>query len=1136
MTHPLADAAERRAALDPQISAWVSASAGSGKTTLLTSRVLRLLLESPQLPGILCLTYTRAAAAEMQNRVHETLAGWASASDDALRDSMDGLFGLQPDKKKVHHARRLFAHVLERPHLVRIMTVHAFCQMVLRRFPLEAGLSPHATLLEGDQEVRFEERLFRRFAHLLKTDAALAAAFESFARRNSGFRARAMLQGVLRTGPLWQDFFTRTPTQDIFASALRTVARVPQEKANDYLARHCVPPEVPEARLRMALAIFRQGSARDQERATILGNWLAADGEARLRLFENYIRAFLTKEGEPYKDVITKSMAAKYPDTAVALQEEAQRLCVVRATFSSLCFIESQLDFYVLAQALFQLFQQEKEAQGALTYDDLVLKTRDLLKKPGVAPWVLYKLDDGIDHLLIDEAQDTSPAQWQVIVALLDDFLSGSSARDTVARTLFVVGDEKQSIYSFQGADRQHYLSLQRRIAQRMEEARRPMAQVPLSLSFRSAPAILDFVDSVFAGDRARQGVMEQPVKHRAQHVGLKGFVELWPTLKGAPVAAPARWQPPVRREDGKPAPVQLAERIASRIKDWLQDGVVLAGKDGEKPLVPGDIMILLQRRSQFLVPIVRALKEAGVPVTGIDRMQLTAQASVQDVLALCRFLLLPQDDLTLAEVLRGPFIRLDEAALFALAHQRPATLWDALQADKNAALVTDYLKALLALVDYRTPLALLHHLLFLPCPADERSGWRALLCRLGPDAADPLEELLAAARLHEEREVPSLQLFLQGLARQEGDLKREMGKEAGQVRILTVHGAKGLEAPIVFIPDLLHNAARAVSRDALFWHETSLPLCADSENPSPLLVEAKAMKRSAQEDENRRLLYVALTRARQGLILCSAEEAKREAGDDDQGVAPLTSWQSYCEKAFTSVPDENGIRHFGDHGVLYKPTEALTLATLPPSVAPAWLNQPVPAEEKPRILNPSQLAMQDELTDPPASQGGGYQRGLMLHRLLQYLPQLSSEKREDAAHRFLIHQAGLSEDVARADVREVLRVLGHPDFAPIFGPGSRAEVPIAGMIGGQRISGQVDRLLVRENDVLVVDFKTNRPPPREVAGVPESYLAQMAAYERLLIAHYPGKTVYCALLWTHIPFLMPLDPARFRAILAKII
>ncbi|WP_342760755.1 double-strand break repair helicase AddA [Azospirillum thermophilum] len=762
-------------------------------------------------------------------------------------------------------------------------------------------------------------------------------------------------------------------------------------------------------------------------------------------------------------------------------------------------------------------------------------------------PWVLFKLDGGLDHILIDEAQDTNPEQWQIVAAIAEEFFAGLDSRpaDGTVRTVFAVGDEKQSIFSFQRADPAEFARMRRHFQSRAEAAERFWAAVELDISFRSTAAVLQAVDAVFTREAARDGVASDTspvIRHRAFRRGHGGLVELWPPVRPAEPAEPEPWAPPLDRESADSPSARLAAVIAHTIHRWIAGGEMLEARG--RPVQPGDVMVLVRRRTGFVTELVRALKDRDVPVAGVDRMVLTEQLAVMDLMALAEFLLLPEDDLTLATVLKGPLIGLTEDQLFQLAHGRRGTLWRSLvaRAEEEDAFrpARRYLGALLARTDFSAPYELFAALLNTPCPADDRSGRRAILRRLGPDAQDPLDEFLAVCLAFEKTEPPSLQNFLAWLAASDAEIKRELEQGGGTVRIMTVHGSKGLQAPIVFLPDTLSSPTQS---PPVLWPDEGceVPLFAPRRGQEDALcAEARVRANRRRDQEYRRLLYVALTRAEDRLYVCGWQGRK----DPAEGC-----WYRLVEEAMREV----GVPHAydfsglcpdgwaGDGWRLYEPQTAVVpradaedAASAPDHAMPPWLADPAPMEPEPsRPLTPSRPDADEPAVRSPLGSDNGlkYKRGLLVHRMLQSLPDLPDAERDAACRRFLARPAhDLPPDQQEELAAETLAVLRHPDFAHLFGPNSRAEVPVVGVVGDRALSGQIDRLAMVGDTVWVVDYKTNRPPPRILSEVPTLYRRQMAAYRAALTRIYPGKTVRCVLLWTDGPFLMELPAELLEA------
>lgn len=1127
------DAVQRRAS-DPDASVWVGASAGSGKTTILTDRVMRLLLQDVPPQKILGLTFTRAAAAEMAIRITEGLSHWATCSDDELRAELDKLQGRAPEPRQLIEARRLFARLLSCPGGMRIRTIHAFCQEILRRFPLEANLPPHFTVIEEEDARVLQEDVG---AGLLQDAAdagsALGRALQLLVRDFGEHGFKLAMREILAERAKLQTALEKAGSLDKLIAQMRhAFALAPEDSEESFRRLAVLDGALPRADIMAAAAALTEGLQKNQEIGRKLQEWLALPAAMRAARFDDYCDCYLTDKGELRRKIADKKTLAQLPDAEKILQKEAARLLGIKERLAAASMAEATGAVLTLGVELIRRYDMRKEMQAQLDYDDLILRTDALLSREGIAPWVLYKLDGGIDHILVDEAQDTSRAQWRIIAALADEFFAGLGSRADVPRSLFVVGDEKQSIFSFQHADPEAFVSMRTHFEKRIIEAEKPYREVPLRISFRSAPAILKAIDKVFADPRAADGVAEGPVAHypaalRKNAPPKIGRVEVWPLLP--PIEkdkANEHWQLPLGYETERDPQAELAQKIAKCIADWLARGERHAGS-GE-PIRPGDIMILLRRRGRFADLMVRALKEGHLPVTGVDRMCLVKQLPVMDLLALIQFALLPEDDLNLATVLRGPMLGLSEEQLMGLALGREGSLWQSLKekaGDFGLDSVLDYLSHWLGQADLLTPFEMLAHILNSPCPASDVSGRKALWARLGPDALDPVDELLNEAQNFSHRHTPSLQAFLHWLLASEAEIKRELDRTGGQVRIMTVHAAKGLEAPIVFLPDAA-SIPRAQDVPKFLWDKSGAPIYMPCKPKGGIALNVWEEARRKQMQEYRRLLYVALTRAAGRLYIGGWENTRNENGEE--------SWYALIERNLRELHEPLSIKNEEPSPVIAF-ADADPLSPLPslkkklsPEVQnvgkerplPAWAFRPAPPEpQAPQTIAPSQLAPLESSTATPDQL---FSRGRIIHRLLQSLPDLEDKKREQAALHFLANpQHHLSSEQQRKIAGEVLGILRHPGFAPLFAPGSRAEVPLTGHMGGVPIAGQVDRLCLYGDEVWIIDYKSNRPPPVHDKDVPLAYRQQLKAYSAVLAEIYPGKTIRCFLLWTYGPRLM---------------
>jgi ATP-dependent helicase/nuclease subunit A len=1136
--HSADPGARPRLAYEHDASVWVAASAGSGKTTVLTNRVLTLLLRGSSPARILCLTFTKAAAAEMANRINERLSRWTVLADGALAQELHELTGALPDRDQLDAARRLFVRVLDAPGGMTIATIHAFCQSLLRRFPLEAGVPPHFELMDERSSGEALEAAREAVLNRARSggEPALAAALAevvlhaheaSFTELlNQLALERARLGAVLAQG------------FESFAAALRRDLRLGKDDTPDGIIADACAVGADEAGLRSAAdAMISGAGVRERQRGDIIARWLANPVD-RASWFDDYCGAFFTQEGDRFKVIVTKSLAESRPDVAQTLAAETDRLQHVRERLCAAEIFVASAALVRLAAAMLADYERYKATRALLDYDDLVLKARDLLRRPGIAPWVLFKLDGGLDHILIDEAQDTNPEQWEIVKLIAEEFFAGQGARDG-ARTVFAVGDAKQSIYSFQRADPAKFVEMRAHFEAAVTAGRAAWRVIPLDISFRSVAAVLQAVDAVFAQARARDGVAldGMVIRHEAFRRGAAGCVELWPPVEPRVAPAPKPWSLPVVQYPASEPRAQLALAIAATIARWIATGERLEARD--RPICAGDVMVLVRRRGPFVAELVRALKQADVPVAGVDRMLLTEQLAVEDMMALGQFLLLPADDITLATVLKGPLFHFAEEILFDLAWGRRGTLWAELlrRSDERPdfARAASELGALLARADFVPPYELFAEVL------GARHGRKAVLGRLGPEARDPLDEFLAAALAYERAHGVSLQGFLHWLAIGATEIKRDLEQSGrDEVRVLTVHGAKGLEAPIVFLPDTLQAPQQV---PLMLWSERGLPLWLVERTALPVPASAALQAaRLRRDQEYRRLLYVAMTRASDRLYVCGWQTKRAAPSGNWHALVAAGMTAAGAEKfAFDLAPLLGGDGWAGEGMRLTtpqtaKPNVGERAANTPAGAAvlPEWSwRAPPPEPAPPKPLAPSQPQAPEPASRSPLGedQGAAFLRGRLIHRLLQSLPNLDPGKRAAVARRFLARPVhGLAAEAQEAVLHETMAVLEHPEFAPLFGPDSAPEVPVVGLVNGRALSGQIDRLVVAGDSVLIVDYKTMRPVPASEAEIPAVYLDQLAAYRAAVEAVYPGKTVRCALLWTDGPNLMPIDGQRLSS------
>ena len=1109
---------EQAEATRPDANVWVGASAGTGKTFVLTARVLRLLLEGTAPERILCLTFTKAAAGEMTARVLKALGEWIGLSDKKLSVAIQRRTGAKPDKPMLARARRLFAEVLETPGGLKIQTIHAFCQSLLGRFPVEAQLEPGFQVM--DERSAAEALASAREAALapetgLKDAAARIATRiteQGFGELMAGLAADRGLLRRLIAGHGGSASLIRATGQALGLSDGAT-----RESVLDAALADAAMDIDGLKRLTNALAT---GTAAEQERGAAIAD-LLAELENRAALLAAYQAVFLTQKNAPKKTVATRKTIDANPGLDMVIEAEQARLIMLAEQLRCVEAAENTAALLGLGGAILQHYDHAKTQAGRVDYDDLIAGAGALLAAPGLAAWVLYKLDGGIDHILVDEAQDTNPDQWRVIDAIAEEFFAGVGAREAT-RTVFAVGDRKQSIYRFQGADPDAFGAARSKTLGRATASGGAFRDVPLNLSFRSGPAVLGFVDHLFAEEATRVGLEEAAaeIRHTARRLGQAGLVELWPLEPAQRSALPEDWQAPVAQERGQSAETRLAERIAHRIGRMIDEEERLESRD--RPIRPGDILVLVRRRQglSLIDDLVRELKQRRIPVAGTDRLTLMDQLPVMDLMALGEFALLPEDDLTLATVLKSPLVGLTEAELFDLAYGRgDETLWRTLICRRTEqdefADAYEFLAQVLSRADYVTPYA------FFAWVLTDRGGQCRLAARLGSEIQDPLDEFLNLALDYEAGHTPSLQGFLHWFAAGDSEIKRDLEQGADQVRIMTIHGAKGLEAPIVFLPD---TTALPQDRAALVRlpRPDGPPLIAwagGRANETGAMADARAARRAEDMAEYRRLLYVALTRAADRLYIAGWEGAREPSNE---------CWYALIERAFDTLPEAKTVTD-GTDGELRrytrkqerkpereKPPTRLETGDAP---LPDWATRtPEPEPTPPRPLAPSRSAEADPPTLGPVDdqRRTALRRGTLIHRLLELLPDIPAGERRTAARDFLSRPAWrLATDEQAETEEQILAVLDDARFARLFGPESRAEVDVAGVVDGRVVAGRIDRLVVTDHEVLIVDFKTDRLAPDGPEEIPRAYANQMAAYRRLIAGVYPDKAVRAMLLWT---------------------
>jgi ATP-dependent helicase/nuclease subunit A len=1122
-------------ASDPAVSAWVAANAGSGKTHVLAQRVIRLLLDGVDPARILCITFTKAAAANMANRVFDELRRWTAHDDTQLDAAIRRISNVTPDITRRALARRLFAMALETPGGLKVQTIHAFCMRLLHQFPFEANVAARFEVLDETSESQLlsESTLGILLDAALSPQQPLGRALATAIATVADQTFKDVVSEAIRKRDLVRAWIDRSGSiESAIAGLCGTLGIAAGDTIEGIENEITDGPHLPLSQWAAIAQTLAQSSKSDQEQAR---RFIAALGAAGAQRADSYLQVFLTGKLEPRARLISKALESDQPALAERLSRERTRILALAEQRKAIACRDRTRALVTIADAVISRYQAAKNRRGLLDYDDLIDKTLALLSEERAA-WVHYKLDQGIDHVLVDEAQDTSPKQWEIIRRLTAEFFAGAGAR-VVERTLFAVGDEKQSIFSFQGAAPRKFDAMRRQFARLCRAIDQDLLYVPFRHSFRSGPNVLAAVDKVFERPEAFSGLSADNLKtvHESLPDAAPGMVEIWETTKPEEKRELEAWDAPFDELTETSPQARLATKIARNVRRWIRQGARA-----------GDVLVLVRQRGPLFEAVIRALKDAHVPVAGADRLVLTEHIAVMDLMVLADALLLPGDDLALATVLKSPLFGLDDADLYEIAWERKRSLRAALRAKAN---VEPRFAAAAAKLDRYAEWARHTPFMFYARVLGAEGGRKRFLARLGHEADDALDEFLNLALDYERRQTPSLQGFVAWLRTAQTDVKRDMEITRNEVRVMTVHGAKGLEAPIVILADTAVPPAGPPQRQprllTLTGEGASASHCgfvwaaAKATDVAPVSAARERVRRDA-EDEYRRLLYVAMTRAIDRLVICGAE--------GERGL-PEGSWWKLAFAALQSVSVEEPAED-GD-GKVWRfhtapPIIGAAISQAEPAAEdrrPAWLDRDAPFEPPPvRPLSPSS-AYDEAILVRRAGAGNRAERkkamarGVLMHRLLQSLPDVARAARAETARRHLARTAGEFRPEEQATmIEQVCMLLDDARFAPLFRPGSRAEVPIVGRLGGAiAVSGQVDRLVVTDDSVLMADYKTNRPAPKRFEDVPKAYIRQLALYRAVLSELYPDKSVRAVLVWTDVPDLMEVSAAALDGALLTV-
>jgi len=1080
----------QRLASDPEVSAWVSASAGSGKTKVLVDRFLKLLLEGNHPTKILCLTFTKAAAQEMINRLTEKTGHWAICSHDQLFTELQNLYDQAPSQERMDAARILFYQLLDLSGQLRIQTIHGFCQMILKKFPLEAQLNPCFQVLEETEQQQKLQRVLEKQLGNVEGDKDLERHLELMSAYLSPQSFLELIDEIFSSKDHCQKWMTLSPEQ--ITHILEDSYGIEVSQTNQQCLQSLNQDEnIDLSGLRRVIKAMSDGKANDQEAALTMDRWIHHI-EDRIEHFESYKQVFLTKSsGTLRKKLVSKDVVTLCPDAKEIMTQEGLRIEQVQNWLNTLQMVKISHSIWQVAAHIWRAWQQELEANAYLTFDDLIFYTQKLLKQSSVMDWVHYKLDGGIDHILVDEAQDTNAMQWAVIDALASEFYSGFNQSE-IRRTLFAVGDPKQSIYSFQGADPVYFNQYNHYFAQKASQGNVPWRDIALQTSFRSTPSVLKAVDTIFNTSALSKGVISEGghLQHNSFRLGQKGQVEVWPLIK---------------KEDHPQStlPQIVAQNIATQVKKWLDDKVILHSKG--RPIEPRDIMILVQQRCAFMRHLVQAFQKYDIPISGLDRLHLSSHIVVEDLLALGEFLLNTMNDYALASILKSPLFGVSEEDLFELSVNRAKkSLWENMQeiAEQNPKYKTimHTLGTWKAASQQKTPYGFYAQILSVDQIREK------YIDRMGVGVHEILDEFLNLVQTYQSQPAPTLHGVIEWIRQVDIEIKKDTSSQImNEVRLMTVHGSKGLQAPIVFMPDTVRMPKM---KQRIFWSDAGLLWNASMHLKNDTIQALKDEVSCKQFEEYHRLLYVAMTRAEDTLII---------SGWNNYKNTPDLCWYKHLVDSLGPVSEQQD-----EKLILENPQEkpvvlqSVQQKTIVADSMPSWLGEKIVSEKLiEETIAASHSAQSADKTSEQAL------RGIRIHKLLEVLPEISEESQEK--HAFdLLRSWRVPKYHAQELYEHVRKILDKPELSFLFQENSGAEVPLVGVVDGQSVSGQIDRIVFDEGKIIhIVDYKSDAKVPDCMEKVPKSYLKQLRYYQEMLRNIYPDHVIKKYLLWTHTTQLM---------------
>lgn len=1123
---------QQNKASDPQYSIWTSASAGSGKTTVLVKRLLRMLLNNIEPSKILCITFTNTGAAEMKNRINEKLASWTVMDDGELKKEIIKLDEKDNIEQKLKTARTLFAKILDNSNDFKILTIHSFCQQIIKRFPLEANIVPNFQILD---EISSLELLMQAEKELLKSnnEEIKKSIQYIFTYINEDQFIELLKQAINQKDNLLyikSKFYTIQGIIDELQKIFKIDNKKELENIEDEFYENT------------DFTIINQGIKDSLNNSDNKFNnkfiKIITEYQKDKDLIYDYINCFLTTDGKITSRLLSKDMQKVFPELHDFILKEAERSYQTKEYINNLTNFEFTSAFLNITYYIFEIYSFLKKQKGCLDYSDLIFETNKLLSNSkfnnldgenAFSSWINYKLDEGIDHILIDEAQDTSPLQWDIVRSITTEFFSGQGQKGELDRTIFVVGDEKQSIFSFQGAEPDIFNLTLKDYKYKIEQCGKKFDNIFLNTSFRSLKSVLNVVDEVFAEPYRKNAITKlvDKITHKVAREESAGKVEIWPLVEEKDIEqektekveknTPLDWQINYTEKIEKSNKQKLAETIANEVYDWFKNGKTICDRKLKcsRKLKYSDIMILVRSRDKdFINYLVRQFNKKHIPTMGNDKFDLLNNIISQDIISLLKFLIFNEDDLVLANIVKSPFLNLDEEDLYTLCdykNENQCSLWTAFQ---NIEKYKNQKIFLEDIIEKSKNTSIYELLLYI---FEVQNTKKLFKQRFQYIADEILNEFLNLANEYEKTHNNSTILnFISFLENTDLEIKRDMEQKTDEIKILTVHASKGLESPIVILPDTNHTTKTIQRIDEILRYKEEgndyyIPMI--QKEKTILIEEIKDSMKNKIEEEYLRLLYVAMTRAENELYICDYKRKGESKENCWYSILLNTIQNNKDVKIRHSKNIEGDILYIGDQDNYCNILASCNNQQKNYKIEEEKINEIIATfsqnKEKTneiKIINPS-IYYQENAIKTPIQNSENLENGKLVHKLLEILPNLDSGEWQDIIDIYL-RNSNNKEKITNI----VLNILNNQEFNFLFSKNSKAEVPIFAKIDGNIISGKIDRLSIIDDTVYIVDYKNTNTLYNTI---PEKYKIQLNLYKKVLEKIYTDKKIKCYILWT---------------------